>query len=76
MCKFSYFEVIILTCVSILTEAVAWRCSVKMVFLEISQNSQGTKITPWLTSYTRKTYDYLISAKVCTFLSVGSSMAY
>ena len=38
--KFVYFEIIILPCISILTEAVARRCSVKNVFLEISQNSQ------------------------------------
>ena len=46
MCKFVYFEVIILICISILTGAVARMCSVKKVFLEISQNSQGNKITP------------------------------
>ena len=40
VCKLIYFEVIILTCISILTEAVALRCFVKKVFLEISQNSQ------------------------------------
>ena len=44
--KFVYFEVIILTCVSILTEAVARRCSLKKLFLEILQNSQKNKITP------------------------------
>ena len=44
--KFVYFEVIILTCVSILTEAVARRCSLKTLFLEILQNSQKNKITP------------------------------
>ena len=38
--KFVYFEIIILPCISILTEAVAQRCYVKNVFLEISQNSQ------------------------------------
>ena len=54
VCKFVYFEIIIFTCISVLTEAVTWRCSVKKVFLQISQNSQGTKITPWLTSHTRK----------------------
>ena len=43
--KFVYFEIIILPCISILTEAVARRCSVKNVFLEISQNSQENKIT-------------------------------
>ena len=36
VCKFVYFEVIMLTFISILTEAVTWRCSVKQVFLEIS----------------------------------------
>ena len=46
VCKFFYFKVIILTCISILTEAVGRRCSVKKVFLEISQNIQENKITP------------------------------
>ena len=46
VCKFFYFEVIILTCISILTEAVAQRCSVKNVFLEILQNLQENKIYP------------------------------
>ena len=46
VCKFVYFEVTFLTCISILREAVAQRCSVKKVFLEISQNSQENKITP------------------------------
>ena len=45
VCKFFYFEVIILTCISILTEAVTWRCSVKKVFVEILQNLQENKIT-------------------------------
>ena len=45
VCKFFYFEVIILTCILILTEAVARRCSVKKVFLEISQNLLENKIT-------------------------------
>ena len=40
VCKYVYFEVIILPCISILTDAVARRCFVKKVFLEISQNSQ------------------------------------
>ena len=46
VCKFFYFEVIILTWISILTDAVARRCSVKKVFLEISQNLQENKVTP------------------------------
>ena len=76
--KFVYFEVIFLTCISILREAVAQRCSVKKVFLEISQNSQENKITPWLTSHAKKTvsHDWQISAKVCVFLSLGPPMAY
>ena len=46
--KFVYLEVIILTFISILPEAVAQRCSVKKVsvkkvFLEISQNLQEKK---------------------------------
>ena len=45
VCKFFYFEIIILTCILILTEAVARRCSVKKVFLEIAQNLQENKIT-------------------------------
>ena len=45
VCKFVYFEVIILASISILTEAVSQRCSVKKVFLEILQNSQEKKIT-------------------------------
>ena len=44
--KFVYLEVIILTSISILTEAVAQWCSVKKVFLKISQNLQENKITP------------------------------
>ena len=47
VCKFVYFEVRILTCTSILTEGVARRCSVKKVLLEISQNSQENKLTPY-----------------------------
>ena len=46
VCQFFYFGVIILTYISVLTEAVARRCSVKKVFLEISQNLQENKITP------------------------------
>ena len=53
--KLVYFEVIILTCISILTEAVARRYFVKKVLLEISQNSQENKTTPWLTLHKRKT---------------------
>ena len=34
VCEFVYFEVIILTCISILTEAVPRRCFVKKVFLD------------------------------------------
>ena len=45
VCKYVYFEVIILPSISILTEAVSQRCSVKKVFLEILQNSQEKKIT-------------------------------
>ena len=46
MCKLFYFEVIILTCILILTEAVAQRCSIQKVFLEILQKLQEHKITP------------------------------
>ena len=46
VCKFVYLEVVILTYISILTEAVTWMCSVKKVFLEIFQNLQENKITP------------------------------
>ena len=52
VCKFVCFEVIISTCISILTEAVAWRFSVKKMFLEIVQISQENKIIPWLTLHT------------------------
>ena len=45
VCKFVYFEVIILPWISVLPEPVARRCSVKKLFLEISQNSQENKIT-------------------------------
>ena len=45
VCKFFYFGIIILTCILILREAVARRCSVKKVFLEIAQNLQENKIT-------------------------------
>ena len=55
VCKFVYFEVIISTCISILTEAVTWRFSVKKMFLEIVQISQENKIIPWLTLHTWKT---------------------
>ena len=46
MFKLFYFEVIILTCILILTEAVAQRCSIQKVFLEILQKLQEHKITP------------------------------
>ena len=46
VCKFVYFEGIILTCISILTETVTQRCTVEKVFLEILQNSKENKITP------------------------------
>ena len=46
VCKFVYFKVIILPCITILTEAATQRCCVKKVFLEILQNSQENKITP------------------------------
>ena len=61
VCEFVYFEVIILTCISILTEAVPRSCFVKMVFLEISQNSEKNKSTPRLTLHTRKTVYLMIN---------------
>ena len=39
VCKLVNFEVIILTCISILTQAVARRCTMKNVFSQISLNS-------------------------------------
>ena len=75
VCKFVCFEVIISTCISILTEAVVWRFSVKKMFLEIVQISQENKIIPWLTLHTWKTVcvSWLtnFSKGVCVFLSLG-----
>ena len=49
VCKFFYFEIIILTCILILTEAVARRCSVKRCSWKFRKIYRKTKsLLDWL----------------------------
>ena len=79
VCKFVYIEVIILTCISDLTEEAARRCFVKKVLYKFPKSHRKPKsLLDWLHIQERLCVSWLtnLCEGTCFFRSLGSSMVH